>query len=163
MIQVMVLLATGGKNGDGYEASKYVVIAIHGGILLSHAILNGLSISWLSFFGQLAAAWNILGTCHHSPSAPSRILLFNARSSDLIGLMSYWCKSTGVFLLMILIPAVTPDRANAKFVFTHFNTDNSDGIRSKFYIFTLGLLMRQYTITGYDASAHMVSYLDLVN
>ena len=64
---------------------------------------------------------------------------------------------------MILIPAVTPDRANAKFVFTHFNTDNSDGIRSKFYIFTLGLLMSQYTITGYDASAHMVSYLDLVN
>ena len=63
MIQVMVLLATGGKNGGGYEASKYVVIAIHGGILLSHAILNSLSISWLSFFGQLAAAWNILGTC----------------------------------------------------------------------------------------------------
>ncbi|GAA0158234.1 hypothetical protein LIER_15317 [Lithospermum erythrorhizon] len=121
MIQVMILLATGGKNGGGYEASKYVVIALHAGILLTHAVLNSLSISWLSFFGKVAAAWNILG----------------------------------VFILMIIIPVVTPDRADAKFVFTHFNTDNGDGIHSKFYIFTLGLLISQYTILGYDASAHM--------
>jgi hypothetical protein len=31
------------------------------------------------------------------------------------------------------------------------------GIHSKPYIFLLGLLMSQYTITGYDASVHMVS------
>lgn len=58
----MILLGTGGKNGGGYEASKYVVIAFHGGILLLHAALNSLPISWLSLFGQLAAAWNVLGT-----------------------------------------------------------------------------------------------------
>jgi hypothetical protein len=57
----MILLSTGGKNGGGYEASKYVVIGFHGGILLLHAIINSLSISWLSFFGQLAAVWNIIG------------------------------------------------------------------------------------------------------
>lgn len=121
LIQVIILLATGGKNGGGYEASKYVVIAIHGGILLVHAILNSLPISLLSFFGQLAAAWNLIG----------------------------------VFLLMILIPLVAPEKADAKFVFTHFNTDNGVGINSKPYIFLLGLLMSQYTLTGYDASAHM--------
>ena len=58
----MILLGTGGKNGGGYEASKYVVIAIHAGLLLLHAALNSLPISWLSFFGQVAAAWNVLGT-----------------------------------------------------------------------------------------------------
>lgn len=58
----MILLGTGGKNGGGYEASKYVVIAFHAGILLLHAALNSLPISWLSLFGQLAAAWNVLGT-----------------------------------------------------------------------------------------------------
>jgi hypothetical protein len=58
---------------------------------------------------------------------------------------------------MILIPSVAKERASAKFVFTHFNTDNSDGINNKLYIFVLGLLMSQYTLTGYDASAHMVS------
>ncbi|PSR87766.1 Amino-acid permease [Actinidia chinensis var. chinensis] len=121
LIQVIILLITGGKNGGGYDASKYVVIALHGGILLLHAIINSLPISWLSLFGQLAAAWNLVG----------------------------------VFVLMILIPTVAKEKASAKFVFTHFNADNDDGISSKVYIFVLGLLMSQYTITGYDASAHM--------
>ncbi|KAI4385917.1 hypothetical protein MLD38_003904 [Melastoma candidum] len=121
LLQVIILLSTGGKNGGGYEASKYVVIAFHGGILLLHAILNSLPISWLSFLGQLAAAWNLLG----------------------------------VVVLMVLIPTVAKERASAKFVFTYFNTDNGDGIDSRLYIFVLGLLMSQYTLTGYDASAHM--------
>ncbi|KAK6146837.1 hypothetical protein DH2020_020706 [Rehmannia glutinosa] len=121
LIQVIILLSTGGKNGGGYEASKYVVIAFHAGILLLHAILNSLPISWLSFFGQLAAAWNVLG----------------------------------VFVLMILIPLVATEKASAKYVFTHFNTDNGEGVNSRLYIFVLGLLMSQYTLTGYDASAHM--------
>ncbi|XP_073301477.1 amino-acid permease BAT1 homolog isoform X2 [Primulina huaijiensis] len=121
LIQVIILLSTGGKNRGGYEASKYVVILIHGVILFLHAILNSLPISWLSFFGQLAAAWNVLG----------------------------------VFVLMILIPLVATEKASAKFVFTHFNADNGEGINSKLYIFVLGLLMSQYTLTGYDASAHM--------
>ncbi|XP_049403974.1 amino-acid permease BAT1 homolog isoform X2 [Solanum stenotomum] len=121
LVQVIILLSTGGLNGGGYQASKYVVIALHAVILLLHALLNSLPISWLSFIGQLAAAWNVLG----------------------------------VFLLMILIPMVATERASAKFVFTNFNTVNEDGINNKLYIFVLGLLMSQYTLTGYDASAHM--------
>ncbi|KAK4608522.1 hypothetical protein RGQ29_002081 [Quercus rubra] len=121
VISVIILFSTGGKNGGGYEASKYVVIGFHGAILLLHAIINSLPITLLSFFGQLAAAWNLVG----------------------------------VFVLMILIPTVATERASAKFVFTHFNTDNGEGINSKIYIFVLGLLMSQYTLVGYDASAHM--------
>ncbi|KAH1256729.1 Amino-acid permease BAT1 [Glycine max] len=44
-------------------------------------------------------------------------------------------------------------KAGLKFAFTHFNTENEDGIKSKPYIFLLGLLMSQYTLIGYDASA----------
>jgi hypothetical protein len=62
-----------------------------------------------------------------------------------------------VFVLIILIPAVAIERQSASFVFTSFDTSNVVGIDSKPYIFLLGLLMSQYTITGYDASAHMVS------
>ncbi|MCE3216871.1 Mitochondrial branched-chain amino acid (BCAA) aminotransferase [Datura stramonium] len=57
--------------------------------------------------------------------------------------------------LMIVIPAVATERASAEFVFTNFNTENQDGINNNFYIFVLGLLMSQYTLTGYDASAYM--------
>ncbi|KAG0485638.1 hypothetical protein HPP92_009717 [Vanilla planifolia] len=121
LIQVIILLSTGGNNGGGYLASKYVLIGFHGGILLIHAIINSFSIRWLSLFGQLAAAWNVLG----------------------------------VFVLMILIPCVATQKARFNFVFTHFNTENNVGIHSRFYIFVLGLLMSQYTLTGYDASAHM--------
>uniref|UniRef100_A0A1D1YDT1 Putative amino-acid permease C15C4.04c n=1 Tax=Anthurium amnicola TaxID=1678845 RepID=A0A1D1YDT1_9ARAE len=121
LLQVIILLSTGGNNGGGYLASKYVVMCFHGGILLIHAILNSLPITWLSFFGQFAALWNVLG----------------------------------VFVLMIVIPSVATKKASVEFVFTHFNTDNDAGIHSKLYIFVLGLLMSQYTLTGYDASAHM--------
>jgi hypothetical protein len=62
---------------------------------------------------------------------------------------------------MIVIPSVATERASANFVFTHFNTDNGDGISSRPYIFLLGLLMSQYTLTGFDASAHMVIILYL--
>ncbi|KAL4178981.1 hypothetical protein AMTRI_Chr13g117850 [Amborella trichopoda] len=121
LVQVIILLSTGGANGGGYQASKYVVIGFHGGFLLLHALLNCLPISWLSLFGQIAAAWNVLG----------------------------------VFVLMILIPFVATKRASIEFVFTHFNSENSAGIQSRPYIFVLGLLMSQYSLTGYDASAHM--------
>ncbi|KMT08197.1 hypothetical protein BVRB_6g143200 isoform A [Beta vulgaris subsp. vulgaris] len=96
-------------------------MGLHGGLLLTHALLNSLPISCLSFLGQIAAAWNV----------------------------------AGVFVLMILVPLVAKERASAEFVFTHFNTDNGEGIKSIIYIFVLGLLMSQYTILGYDASAHM--------
>jgi hypothetical protein len=60
---------------------------------------------------------------------------------------------------MILIPTVATERASAKFVFTHFNTDNGEGIHSSVYIFVLGLLMSQYSLAGYDISAHLVKKL----
>ncbi|KAA3463711.1 amino-acid permease BAT1-like protein [Gossypium australe] len=147
LIQVIILLSTGGKNGGGYEASKYVVIAFHGAILSMHAIINSLPISVLSFFGQLAAVWNLLGM---------KISGLNMNSGlSNSPFLTYSSLHLGVVLLMILIPSVATERASAKFVFTHFNTDNGEGINSKVYIFVLGLLMSQYTLTGYDASAHM--------
>lgn len=150
LIQVIILLSTGGKNGGGYEGSKYVVIAIHGGLLLVHAIINSLSISWLSFFGQLAAGWNILGRRNHTSK-----FAFNSIFPG--NVLTGACMIVGVFVLMILVPCVATEKASAEFVFTHFNTENTDGVNGRLYIFLLGLLMSQYTLTGYDASAHMVS------
>ncbi|KAM0945887.1 putative amino acid/polyamine transporter I [Dioscorea sansibarensis] len=117
LIQVIILLGTGG----GYQASKYEVLGIHGGVLRIHAILNNASVACLSFFGMFAAAWNVFG----------------------------------VFVLMIVIPTVATQRASAEFVFTNFNMENGAGIHNKFYIFVLGLVMGQYTLVGYDASANM--------
>lgn len=65
LIQVIILLSTGGKNGGGYQASKYEVLGIHGGVLLIHAILNNASVACLSFFGMFAASWNVIGMYDH--------------------------------------------------------------------------------------------------
>ncbi|KAJ7569232.1 hypothetical protein O6H91_01G068200 [Diphasiastrum complanatum] len=121
LLQVIILLSSGGGNGGGYYASKYDVVAFHGGILILQCLINCLPIHWLSYLGSLAAALNFLG----------------------------------VFVLMVLIPAVSPARKSTKFVFSYFNKDNGAGIHSSLYIFLIGLLMSQYTLSGYDASAHM--------
>ncbi|PVH37520.1 hypothetical protein PAHAL_5G022600 [Panicum hallii] len=120
-VQVIVLLSTGGANGGGYMASKYVVLAIYCAILILHGLINSLSIQWLAWFGQFGAFWNL----------------------------------AGVFALTILIPAVAKERATMEFVFTHCYTDNGVGIHSKVYALAIGLLTSQYSLLGYDTSAHM--------
>jgi amino acid transporter len=121
LVQVIILLGTGGRNGGGYMASKYVVLAIYGAILVTHGLVNSLPIQWLAWFGHLGAFWN----------------------------------AAGIFVLVILIPAVAKERASLEFIFTHLNTDNGMGIHHKAYILAIGLLMSQYSLIGYDASAHM--------
>ncbi|KQK03895.1 amino-acid permease BAT1 homolog [Brachypodium distachyon] len=122
LVQVIILLGTGGANGGGYMASKYVVLAIHGFFLIMHGLINSLPIRWLSWFGHLGAFWN----------------------------------TVGAFVLVILIPAVAKEKASTEFIFTHFNTDNGMRIHGKSYILALGLLTSQYSLLGYDASAHMI-------
>lgn len=61
------------------------------------------------------------------------------------------------------MPTIATEKASAKFVFTHFNTENNAGIHSKIFIFVLGLLMSQYTLTGYDASAYLVDVIYFYN
>ena len=61
LVQVIVLLATGGLNGGGYMASKYVVLAIYGAILVVHGLMNSLPIRYLAWFGHLGAFWNTAG------------------------------------------------------------------------------------------------------
>ncbi|KAG0540963.1 hypothetical protein BDA96_03G454800 [Sorghum bicolor] len=121
LVQVIILLGTGGANGGGYMASKYVLLAIYGVILILHGLINCLPIHWLSWFGHLGVFWN----------------------------------TAGVFVLVILVPAVAKERASVEFIFTHFNTDNGMGIHDKAYILFVGLLMSQYSLLGYDTSAHM--------
>jgi amino acid transporter len=48
---------------------------------------------------------------------------------------------------------VPSHHASASFIFTKFENKSTLGV--PIYVFMLGLLMAQYTFTGYDASAHM--------
>ncbi|PKU60689.1 amino-acid permease BAT1 homolog [Dendrobium catenatum] len=61
MVQVIILLSTGGANGGGYLASKYVVLGCYAVFLIIHGTINSISVKWVSFCCQLGAIWNVIG------------------------------------------------------------------------------------------------------
>lgn len=122
LLQVIVLLATGGANEGGYVMNKYQMIGMHAAILFSTGLINCLPILCLHYLSLFAAAWNLVGTA----------------------------------LLIVLIPAVATERQSASFVFTSFHVPTGLNLPDRTYIFLLGLLMSQYSMVGFDASAHMV-------
>ncbi|MEV0643935.1 amino acid permease [Phytomonospora sp. NPDC050363] len=78
---------------------------------------------------------------------------FGVRLVALFNDISVWWHIAGVLLIVGAL-VVLPDRHQpAEFVFTGFV--NNTGWSSTIYVGMLGLLLAQYTFTGYDASAHM--------
>jgi len=78
---------------------------------------------------------------------------FGIRVVAFLSDVSVWWHILGVLTIVIVLAFVPTHHATTSFVFTHFV--NQTGFSSVFYVFLIGLLMAQYTFTGYDASAHM--------
>jgi amino acid permease (GABA permease) len=82
--------------------------------------------------------------------------LINTRGVGLIARLndiSVWWHIIGVLIIVGALVFVPGKHQSASFVFGHFV--NHTGWGSTFYVALLGLLLAQYTMTGYDASAHM--------
>jgi len=69
--------------------------------------------------------------------------------------LSAWWHMWGVGLIVVILLVVPTEHQSAEFVFT--STINNSGFSDNafWFVFGIGLLMAQYTVTGYDASAHM--------
>jgi len=78
---------------------------------------------------------------------------FGIRLVALLNDISVWWHILGVLTIVGVLAFVPAHHQSAKFVFT--STFNGTGWHSTFYVLLLGLLLAQYTFTGYDASAHM--------
>jgi amino acid permease (GABA permease) len=82
--------------------------------------------------------------------------LINIRGVRLVAFLSdvsVWWHILGVLLIVIVLLAIPAHHASASFVFTRLV--NETGFHNRFYVFMIGLLLAQYTFTGFDASAHM--------
>ncbi len=82
--------------------------------------------------------------------------LLNTRGVRLVALLnsvSVWWHLVGVAVIVGALAVLPDQHAPASFVLTEFV--NGTGFRNQFYVAMIGLLMAQYTLTGYDASAHM--------
>ncbi|MBV1946181.1 amino acid permease [Streptomyces sp. BV129] len=78
---------------------------------------------------------------------------FGVRIVALLNSVSVWWHVVGVAVIVGALTFLPDHHQPASFVFTKFV--NGTGWGSGFYVVLLGLLMAQYTFTGYDASAHM--------
>ena len=69
--------------------------------------------------------------------------------------LSAWWHMVGVAVIVVVLALVPERHQSVAFVFTQTLNNSGFGDHSYWLVFGLGLLMAQYTITGYDASAHM--------
>ncbi|RUP44900.1 amino acid/polyamine transporter I, partial [Jimgerdemannia flammicorona] len=75
------------------------------------------------------------------------------RLSGIFNQVSVWWHVLGTLLIIVVALALTPNKASPAFVFGFL--DNRTGFENGGYAFLLGLLQSQYTLSGYDAAAHM--------
>ncbi|KAI0370754.1 amino acid transporter [Pilatotrama ljubarskyi] len=93
--------------------------------------------------------------------AQGLINTFGVHLLKYINNISIWWHAVGTTAVVIAVLAAAPSHQSAKFVFRTF-IDNTgvDGVgwserASPAYVVVIGILMAQYTLTGFDGSAHM--------
>jgi amino acid permease (GABA permease) len=136
---------------------------------------------WFNLLGQIAVTAGIdfglalfssalLNSLFGYPQTPPYIILLYAIALFLHGLLntfgvrlvallndiSVWWHLVGVAVIVAILFIVPSHHQSASFVFTHFvNNTGATFPVAPVYVFLIGLLLAQYTFTGYDASAHM--------
>jgi amino acid permease (GABA permease) len=78
---------------------------------------------------------------------------FGVKLVALLNDISVWWHVVGVLVIVGFLAFLPDHHQSASYVFGHFV--NNTGWGSGLYVALLGLLLAQYTLTGYDASAHM--------
>jgi amino acid permease (GABA permease) len=118
-------------------------------------------------FGLALFADALLNALFQYPTTPGWIVLIYAVVLFLHGLLntfgvgvvallndiSVWWHLIGVAIIFIVLFFVPAHHQSVSFIFTNFV--NNTGFGNSYYVFLIGLLLAQYTFTGYDASAHM--------
>ncbi|HUA12487.1 MAG TPA: amino acid permease [Solirubrobacteraceae bacterium] len=119
-------------------------------------------------FAKAAAGTNV----HYSAHVNFAMFMFiaiiagliNVFSSHLVSLFyntSVWWNIIGVLVIVVLLIVVPSHHASFSYVFSHkanesgFSGGAVTGAKFWFYVLPLGFLLTMYTITGYDASAHL--------
>jgi amino acid permease (GABA permease) len=128
-----------------------------GEIAVTAAIDYGAAVTWMAL---LNLVWGVTVTPTTIFLAYTVILLlhgllntFGVTLVKLLSDVSAWWHLAGVAVIVLAL-AFVPDRHQSlTWTFTEFR--NTTGWASPVYAILIGLLMAQYTYTGYDASAHV--------
>ncbi len=128
-----------------------------GEVAVTAAIDFGCATTWMAFADL---TWDIDVTAQKTFALFVAIIvshaLLNAFGVDLVALLSSvsaWWHLVGVAIIVGFLWIVPDSHQSIGYTLTEFRNDT--GWSSGFYVFFIGLLMAQYTFTGYDASAHV--------
>ena len=80
---------------------------------------------------------------------------FGVKLVKLLGDISVWWHVVGVAVIFIVLFVGPDQKQSVSYLFEYQNNSAWSGGISVLYVFFLGFLLAQYTITGYDASAHV--------
>src|SRR5579864_6258539 len=122
-----------------------------------------LSFYGLHFLGVNFATTSVQTALHHTFVLFALILfvhaLINIFSSHLVAMLtniSAWWHIVGVTTIIVILIVVPSHHQSFSFVFGHrINLSGFNHQMYWFYVLPLGFLLTMYTITGYDASAHI--------
>jgi amino acid transporter len=82
--------------------------------------------------------------------------VFRSHLVSIFNAISVWWHVIGVAVIVVLLIAVPSHHASLSYVFGHrANVSGFSESMYWFYVLPLGFLLTMYTITGYDASAHV--------
>ncbi len=126
-------------------------------------LLGLYNVHFIFDFAKAAAGTNVHYTAHVEFAVFGAILLLdlvtNVFSSHLVSLfnaVSVWWHVIGVAVIVVILIAVPSHHASLSYVFGHrINASGFSDSMYWFYVLPLGFLLTMYTITGYDASAHV--------
>ncbi|HSZ12799.1 MAG TPA: amino acid permease [Solirubrobacteraceae bacterium] len=126
-------------------------------------LLGLYNVHFIFNFAKAAAATNVHYSAHVNFALFAVLLivhgLVNVFSSHLVSIfngVSVWWHLIGVAVIVVILIAVPSHHASLSYVFGHrANVSGFSGHMYWFYVLPLGFLLTMYTITGYDASAHV--------
>src|SRR5439155_2668063 len=117
------------------EVTRLILVGVYTGVLAAHGLLNTFGIKLVALFNDVSVWWHVLGVLFIVA-----VVIFVPNHHTSLGEIFSFSKTA-------------PKGQISGFI---NGTGFSTGLfGSTIYIFLIGLLMAQYTITGYDASAHM--------
>jgi amino acid transporter len=135
---------------------------------------------WFNLLGQVGITAGIdfglaffvdywLNLVFNYPTAPWAVIivygvvlfvhgLLNTFGVGLVALLndiSVWWHVAGVLIIVAVLFLFSKYHQSPSYVFTHYENLSGFSNNISWYVFLTGLLLAQYTFTGYDASAHL--------
>jgi amino acid permease (GABA permease) len=128
-----------------------------GEVAVTAAIDFGAALTWTAFANL---AWGWAATPVHTFVLFAVILLshgllntFGVNLVKLLSNISAWWHLVGVAVIVVVLAFIPDHHQSLSYTFFHY--ENHSGWMNPIYVFFIGLLMAQYTFTGFDASAHV--------